>query len=50
MTTNVDRFFKYDHLPEHLQRISKPLAELADLMNCNLPDGSEKSAGMRKLL
>lgn len=50
MTTNVDKYFVYEHLPEHLQQVSKPIAELAQLMNETLPDGAEKSAGMRKLL
>ena len=50
MPTNVDKYFAFEHLPTHLQEISKPLAELAKLMDDSLPDGSEKSAGMRKLL
>lgn len=50
MATNVDKYFTYACLPEHLQAISKPIAELAELMNEVLPDGAEKSAGMRKLL
>jgi len=33
-----------------LQAISKPICELAHLMENVLPDGPEKSAGMRKLL
>lgn len=44
------KFFKYDHLPEHLQKVSKPFGELAEKMNAELPDGAEKSAGLRKLL
>lgn len=50
MATNVDKFFAYEHLLPHLQEISKPIGELAKLMNEMLPDGPEKSAGMRKLL
>ena len=50
MPTNVDRFFDYEHLPAHLQEISKPVAELQRLMETLLPDSAEKSAGMRKLL
>ena len=50
MATNVDKYFAYTHLPEHLQAISKQIADLAELMNSTLPDGPEKSAGMRKLL
>lgn len=44
------KYFKYDHLPEHLQKVSKPFGELAEKMNEELPDGAEKSAGLRKLL
>ena len=50
MATNVDKYFQFEHLPEHVKEISKPIAELAKLMNESLPDGAEKSAGMRKLL
>jgi len=50
MPTNVDKYFAYSHLPEHLQEISKPVGDLQILMESLLPDGPEKSAGMRKLL
>lgn len=50
MATNVDKFFEHSHLPEKLQEVSKPICELAKLMNEMLPDSAEKSAGMRKLL
>jgi hypothetical protein len=46
----VDKYFVYDHLPQHLQDVSRPIADLARLMDTTLPDGAEKSAGMRKLL
>ena len=47
--SGIMRYFAYKHLPEHLQAISKPLGELAIVMS-SLPDGPEKSAGLRKLL
>ena len=50
MATSVDKYFAYEHLPPHLQEISKQIAELAKLMDQLLPDGEEKNAGMRKLL
>lgn len=50
MPTNVDKYFAYTHLPEYLQDVSKPVGELAELMDKILPDSAEKSAGMRKLL
>jgi hypothetical protein len=47
---NLVNYFAYSHLPENLQAISKPLCELAQLMETTLPDGPEKTAGLRKLL
>jgi hypothetical protein len=44
------KFFDYEHLPEKLQAVSKPIGDLARKMNAELPDGPEKSAGLRKLL
>lgn len=46
-------FFKYDHLPPHLQAISKPFGDLAVEMAEQLSDSAhpaEVSAGLRKLL
>lgn len=48
--TPIMRYFKYAHLPQALQDISKPFGELAEKMDETLPDGAEKSAGLRKLL
>jgi hypothetical protein len=44
------KFFSYDHLPEFLQKVSKPFHDLAHGLNDRLPDCAEKSAGLRKLL
>ena len=44
------RYFAYAHLPEHLQRISRPYGELAELMATTLPAGAETTAALRKLL
>ncbi len=46
----IMKYFEYSHLPEHLQSVSKPIGDLARLMDELLPDGAEKSAGLRKLL
>lgn len=46
----IMKHFAYEHLPEHLQAVSKPICELARKMNAELPNGAEKSAGLRKLL
>ena len=50
MPSTTIKYFKYDHLKFPLLEISKECAELAYYMENTLPDGSEKSAGMRKLL
>ncbi len=50
MESPIMKFFGYDHLPENLQEVSKPIGELAERMEQNLPAGPEKSAGLRKLL
>jgi len=46
----IMKYFEYAHLPPHLQEVSKPIGELAKEMDDLLPDGAEKSAGLRKLL
>lgn len=50
MPTNVDQFFVFEHLPENLQQVSKPFADLQQMLEDLVPDSAEKSAGMRKLL
>lgn len=50
MPSTTIKWFSYEHLPPKLQEVSKPIAELANQMENSLPDGPEKSAGMRKLL
>jgi hypothetical protein len=50
MPSTIIKHFSYEHLPENLQQVSKPMTELAREMEEKLPDGPEKSAGLRKLL
>jgi hypothetical protein len=50
MPSTTIKYFSWSHLPLPLQEVSKPMAELAQMMEDMLPDGPEKSAGMRKLL
>lgn len=50
MSSPIMKSFAYQHLPAHLQEVSKPIGDLATLMDESLPDGAEKSAGLRKLL
>lgn len=49
-TMHLLRYFEYAHLPEHLQAVSKPCADLAATLVDVLPDGPELTAGLRKLL
>lgn len=44
------KFFEFSHLPEKLQKVSKPICELAHKLNSELPDCAEKTVGLRKLL
>jgi len=50
MSTPIINYFEYQHLPEQLQKTSKPICKLAIEMEATLPDGPELSAGLRKLL
>ena len=44
------KYFKYDHLPYHLKKISKPFCLLAKEMVEVLPENSERTTALRKLL
>ena len=44
------QYFKYDHLPERLQQVSKPFSILADLIVAALPANPERTVALRKLL
>lgn len=44
------KYFAYEHLPEDLRRLSKQFFYLATSLQANLPDGSEKTVAIRKLL
>lgn len=50
MPSTTIKYFAFAHLPPKLQAVSKPIGELAMSLELMLPDGPEKSAGMRKLL
>lgn len=50
MSSPIMKYFAYSHLPEKLQSVSKPIGELAEKMDNELPDCAEKSAGLRRLL
>ena len=50
MANPILKYFRCEHLPEHLAAVSKPIADLAEAMDEQLPECAEKSAGLRKLL
>lgn len=44
------QFFKYDHLPVHLQEVSKPFCDLAEKLVNELSSNPETTTAIRKLL
>lgn len=51
MINRMLRWFKFDHLrDDDMRAVSEEVAKLAEYMNGALPEGAEKTAGMRKLL
>jgi len=44
------KYFEFKHLPVGLQGVSGDVHRLAVIMDNNLPECAEKSAGLRKLL
>lgn len=47
---HIMQFFTFTHLPEHLQVISQPFAELAQCIVTTLPRNPERTVALRKLL
>ena len=43
-------YFAFDHLPEHLQRVSASFCDLAVLIVRNIPRNPERTVALRKLL
>lgn len=48
--SGVLKHFRFEHLPPHLQAISKPCAELAIAMADALPESPDLTCGLRDLL
>ena len=46
----IMKYFEFKHLPEKLKGVSIEFYNLAWIMENQIPDGPEKSAGLRKLL
>ena len=51
MNAPIMKYFRFEHLPPHLQAVSKPFFEIAKLIEM-LPstDPAEKATALRKLL
>ena len=50
MQEPILQFFAYEHLPDHLQAISKSFAGLASLVILTVPRNPERTVALRKLL
>lgn len=48
--SDIIQFFAYSHLPEYLQKVSKPFEELAQNLDIRLANNPEKEMALRKLL
>ena len=46
---HIEQFFAYEHLPPHLQDVSRPFAELMQRI-LELPRNPERTVALRKLL
>lgn len=44
------QFFEFRHLPESLQKVSRPFGQLAYIIAEDLPRNPERSVALRKLL
>lgn len=44
------KWFAYQHLPDHLQAVSKPFHDLANTIQENISAGPERTVAFRKLL
>ena len=50
MNDRMMQFFAYEHLPPHLQAVSKPFGLLAQQVVETLPGNPERTTALRKLL
>jgi hypothetical protein len=50
MEDRMLQWFKWEHLPEHLQEVSKPFSGLAKIICSDLQPGPERTVALRKLL
>lgn len=48
--SDILKYFKFEHLPDHLKKVSRPYCEMAEKLDGDLPAGAEKAVALRKLL
>ena len=49
-TEPIMQFFSFEHLPPHLQSVSRPFGELAAQIVTTLPRNPERTVALRKIL
>ena len=47
---HILQFFAWQHLPPHLQDVSRPFADMAEQIVVRLPRNPERTVALRKLL
>ncbi len=50
MNDHIMQFFAYDHLPNHLQAVSKPFADMAQHIRNLAAPSPERTVALRRLL
>lgn len=50
MKEHILQFFAYQHLPQHLQAVSKPFGDMVSQIVEMLPRNPERTVALRKLL
>lgn len=49
-TERMLKWFAYEHLPEHLQKVSRPYHTMASMIVDDIHPGPERTVALRKLL
>ncbi len=47
---HIEQFFAYEHLPPHLQAVSKPFHDMMKNIMRDIPRNPERTVALRKLL
>lgn len=49
-TEHIAQFFAFEHLPPHLQEVSRPFCQMAGQLIETVPRNPERTVALRKLL